>query len=113
VWRQPDAEFAAKATAQPDLYQRAAADRGAFWADQARELLDWDTPFTEVLDWSHAPVARWFADGRLNACVNAVDRHAAAGRGGGHRDARLRAHRRPALGRLRQLGLGSAIEPEE
>ena len=77
----PDPEFAAQATAQPDLYQRAKADRLAFWANQARELLEWDTPFTEVLDWSHAPVARWFADGRLNACVNAVDRHVAAGRG--------------------------------
>jgi len=77
----PDPEFAAQATAQPDLYQRAKADRLAFWANQARELLDWDTPFTEVLDWSHAPVARWFADGRLNACANAVDRHVAAGRG--------------------------------
>ena len=50
----PDPEFAAQATAQPDLYQRAKADRLAFWANQARELLDWDTPFTEVLDWSHA-----------------------------------------------------------
>ena len=40
----PDPEFAAQATAQPDLYQRAKADRLAFWANQARELLEWDTP---------------------------------------------------------------------
>jgi acetyl-CoA synthetase len=63
------------------MYAWARSDRLAFWAEQARSLLDWDTPFTEVLDWSGAPVARWFADGRLNACANAVDRHVAAGRG--------------------------------
>ncbi len=77
----PSAEFAAQANAQPEIYQRAASDRLGFWAEQAQSLLDWDTPFEEVLDWSEAPVARWFADGSLNACANAVDRHVAAGRG--------------------------------
>ncbi len=77
----PGAEFAAQANAHPEMYAWAQSDRLAFWAEQARSLLDWDTPFTEVLDWSRAPVARWFADGRLNACANAVDRHVAAGRG--------------------------------
>jgi len=77
----PSAEFAAQANAQSDLYAWAAADRVGFWADQARELLDWSTPFSETLDWSGAPVARWFADGTLNAAYNAVDRHVEAGRG--------------------------------
>ncbi|GIG22135.1 acetyl-coenzyme A synthetase [Cellulomonas chitinilytica] len=77
----PSAEFAAQANAQRDLYAWAAADRVGFWADQARELLDWSTPFSETLDWSGAPVARWFADGKLNAAYNAVDRHVEAGRG--------------------------------
>jgi acetyl-CoA synthetase len=77
----PDPEFAAQANAHPELYPWAAADRTRFWADQARELISWEKPFTEVLDWSGAPVARWFADGRLNACYNAVDRHVEAGRG--------------------------------
>jgi acetyl-CoA synthetase len=77
----PDPEFAAQANAHPELYPWAAADRAGFWADQARELISWQQPFTEVLDWSGAPVARWFADGRLNACYNAVDRHVEAGRG--------------------------------
>jgi len=77
----PSAEFAAQANAQSDLYAWAAADRVGFWADQARELLDWSTPFSETLDWSGAPVARWFADGKLNAAYNAVDRHVEAGRG--------------------------------
>src|SRR3712207_6673732 len=77
----PDPEFAAQANAHPELYPWAAADRTGFWADQARELISWQQPFSEVLDWSGAPVARWFADGRLNACYNAVDRHVEAGRG--------------------------------
>lgn len=77
----PDPDFAAQANARPELYAWAHADRLGFWAEQARLLLDWDTPFTEVLDWSGAPVARWFADGTLNACHNAVDRHVAAGNG--------------------------------
>nr|WP_202628110.1 acetate--CoA ligase [Cellulomonas sp. APG4] len=77
----PSAEFAAQANAQAELYERARADREGFWAEQARSLLSWSTDFSEVLDWSGAPVARWFADGRLNACYNAVDRHVEAGRG--------------------------------
>ena len=36
----PDAAFTAQAVAKPDLYDAAAADRLAFWADQARTLLD-------------------------------------------------------------------------
>ncbi|MFJ3403139.1 acetate--CoA ligase [Promicromonospora sp. NPDC090134] len=77
----PSAEFAAQANAQADLYEKASADRLEFWAGQARELVTWKTPFTETLDWSGAPVARWFADGTLNAAYNAVDRHVEAGNG--------------------------------
>ncbi len=76
----PSPEFAAGANATPALYAEAAADRLGFWADRARELT-WDTPFSEVLDWSGAPRARWFADGALNAAYNAVDRHVEAGLG--------------------------------
>ncbi len=77
----PDPQFSEHANAHPELYAWAAADRTGFWADQARELISWHRPFTEVLDWSGAPVARWFADGELNACYNAVDRHVEAGHG--------------------------------
>ena len=63
------------------LHAAAARDPEAFWAEQARRL-DWMRPFSdaEVLDWQ-APFARWFADGTLNASVNCVDRHVAAGNG--------------------------------
>ena len=77
----PSPEFAAHANVTAEAYDVAAADRLGYWADRSRELLTWHTPFTEVLDWSDAPVARWFADGTLNAAHNAVDRHVAAGRG--------------------------------
>ena len=77
----PSPDFASQANATADLYAWADADRAGFWADQARELLTWSTPFTQTLDWSDAPFARWFADGRLNAAYNAVDRHVEAGLG--------------------------------
>ncbi|QTE29703.1 acetate--CoA ligase [Pengzhenrongella sicca] len=77
----PDAEFSAQANAHAELYPWASADPERFWAEQARDLITWHEPFTEVLDWSNAPVARWFADGSLNACYNAVDRHVEAGNG--------------------------------
>ncbi|MEY4477252.1 MAG: hypothetical protein RJA31_756, partial [Actinomycetota bacterium] len=58
----PSAEFVANAVAKAEIYEQAATDRLGFWADQARNL-HWHKPFTEVLDWSNAPVARWFGDG--------------------------------------------------
>ena len=70
----PSAEFAANANLSAEAYERAAADPLAFWAEQANRLT-WATPFTEVLDWSDAPHAKWFADGELNVAVNCVDRH--------------------------------------
>jgi acetyl-CoA synthetase len=51
-----------------------------FWANQARQL-HWHEPFTETLDWSNAPFAKWFADGKINASFNALDRHVLAGQG--------------------------------
>jgi acetyl-CoA synthetase len=73
-------EFAAQANAKADLYRRADADRLGFWAEQASRL-SWQKPFTEVLDFSDAPFAKWFADGRLNVAYNCVDRHVEAGLG--------------------------------
>jgi acetyl-CoA synthetase len=77
----PTPEFTANAIAKPELYEAAAADRLAFWADQSRELLHWHTPFTQTLDWSDAPFAKWFADGKLNVAYNCLDRHVEAGIG--------------------------------
>ena len=48
---------------------------------QAKELLDWETEPTEGLDDSNPPFYKWFADGRLNASAQCLDRHVAAGSG--------------------------------
>jgi acetyl-CoA synthetase len=76
----PSKEFAAQANARDDLYQQAEQDRLAFWAEQANRL-SWDTPFSEVLDWSARPFAKWFTGGKLNVTYNCVDRHVEAGNG--------------------------------
>ncbi|KHK95344.1 acetyl-CoA synthetase, partial [Microbacterium mangrovi] len=76
----PSAEFAAQANAGAGVYAEASADRLGFWADRARELA-WQTPFTQVLDWSNPPFAKWFADGELNVAANCLDRHVEAGLG--------------------------------
>lgn len=76
----PPAQFAEQANAGEELYREAEQDRLAFWAEQANRL-SWATPFTEVLDWSEAPFARWFADGKLNVAYNCVDRHVEADHG--------------------------------
>jgi acetyl-CoA synthetase len=74
----PSAEFQAQAIARAELYEEAHADRLGFWANQARTLLSWDKPFTETLDWSNPPFARWFSDGTLNVAYNCLDRHVEA-----------------------------------
>jgi acetyl-CoA synthetase len=76
----PSGDFTAQANATADLYRQAEADRLAFWGTQANRL-SWETPFTEVLDWSGAPFAKWFVGGRLNVAYNCVDRHVEAGNG--------------------------------
>jgi acetyl-CoA synthetase len=76
----PPAQFAEQANAGAELYREAEEDRLAFWAKQANRL-SWATPFTEVLDWSEAPFAKWFSDGKLNVAYNCVDRHVEAGLG--------------------------------
>ena len=77
----PSAEFVANATikqAEFDALHKAAADDyEGFWANQAREMLDWHTPFTQTLDDSNAPFFKWFADGALNVTYNCIDRHLA------------------------------------
>jgi acetyl-CoA synthetase len=76
----PPADFAAAANATADLYAKADRDRVAFWDEQANRL-SWSSPYTQVLDWSDAPYAKWFVGGKLNVAYNCVDRHVEAGHG--------------------------------
>jgi len=57
------------------LCAQAVADPESFWRRLARENLLWRKPFTQVLDESHAPFYKWFADGQLNASYNCLDRN--------------------------------------
>ncbi len=77
----PSAEFKAQANLNdPAVYWKAAEDPQGYWAGRAREL-QWTKPFTEVLDWSNPPFAKWFQYGELNVAANCLDRHVAAGIG--------------------------------
>jgi acetyl-CoA synthetase len=75
----PSSEFSDAANAQPSIYQEASTDHVAFWEKQA-EALTWDRKWDTALEWK-APHAKWFIGGRINASVNALDRHVAEGRG--------------------------------
>jgi acetyl-CoA synthetase len=74
----PSEEFRAQAViADPEIYDRAAADWKGFWAEQAGAL-DWFRAWDTVLEWD-LPFARWFEGGTLNVSYNCLDRHVAAG----------------------------------
>jgi propionyl-CoA synthetase len=56
-----------------DFYRQSIDDPQTFWANEA-ELIDWQQPWSEVLDYSRPPFAKWFVGGTTNLCHNAVDR---------------------------------------
>lgn len=63
------------------LYARSIDDNDGFWLEQAQRI-DWIKAPALAGQWSYDPVdIKWFADGVLNICHNAVDRHVAAGKG--------------------------------
>jgi acetyl-CoA synthetase len=79
---EPPPEFVAQANwSDPEVYAGAAADSEGWWTALTRELLDWDTEPTQGLDASNPPFYKWFADGRLNASAQCLDRHVEAGNG--------------------------------
>ncbi|MCX8519946.1 MAG: acetate--CoA ligase [Rhodoferax sp.] len=82
----PSADFAKNAAipsmaAYHALCQEAETDYPGYWARLARQLLSWKVPFTQVLDDSKAPFFTWFADGKLNASYNCLDRNVEKGLG--------------------------------
>jgi acetyl-CoA synthetase len=81
--KRPASQQATHCTAEQydAMYARSIEDPDAFWLEQAQRL-DWSKAPTKGGEWSYDPVnIKWFADGTLNLCHNAVDRHVAAGRG--------------------------------
>ena len=76
----PSREFANQANAKKELYEQAQNNPLEFWDEQA-DRLKWDTRWQQTLDWSDAPVSKWFVGGKLNVAVNCVDRHVENGNG--------------------------------
>jgi acetyl-CoA synthetase len=75
-------EFRSRALlSDPAIYEQAAADPEAWWLEQSKQLLDWAREPSESLDESNPPFYKWFADGKINASANCLDRHVEAGRG--------------------------------
>ncbi|MEM7546325.1 MAG: propionyl-CoA synthetase [Pseudomonadota bacterium] len=66
--------------AYSDVYEGWQSDPEAFWMDAANSI-DWIRKPTRALFGENAPLYEWYADGEMNTCHNAVDRHVAAGRG--------------------------------
>ena len=64
----------------PAVYEPAAADPEAWWAEQA-EQLHWFQKWEQVLDDSDPPFYKWFTGGTLNVSYNCLDRHVEEGRG--------------------------------
>ncbi|KKN18136.1 hypothetical protein LCGC14_0958860 [marine sediment metagenome] len=77
----PSDAFIKTATIHADkldqMYKKADKDHEAFWADIAKEEIDWQTPFNQTLDTSNAPHFKWFLDGKLNVSYNCLDRQLA------------------------------------
>jgi propionyl-CoA synthetase len=61
-------------------YAQSMADPNEFWGNAAK-LVKWDKNPKVILDDSNPPLYRWFSDGMLNTCYNALDRHVIDGRG--------------------------------
>ncbi|HUV98835.1 MAG TPA: acetate--CoA ligase [Gallionella sp.] len=79
---EPSAEFVSQANvsgmqAYRALCASAEQDYPGFWANLARETLQWKKPFTKSLDESNAPFFKWFEDGELNVSYNCLDKHLA------------------------------------
>ena len=73
-----------------ETYERWRADPDGFWMEAARAV-DWDRAPSRA---RAGPDGAWFADGTLNGCWNAVDRHVEAG----HGDRTAIIHDSPATG---------------
>ena len=73
----PPPEFAARANAQPEIYDRSFEE---FWESEGRERVAWFEPFTKLYEWE-PPYAKWYLGGTLNVAWNCLDKHVEAGRG--------------------------------
>jgi propionyl-CoA synthetase len=88
-----------------DVYARSISDPDGFWGEQAA-LVDWVHRPGTVLDASAAPRYRWFTDGTLNTCYNALDRHVVGGRA----DQTALVYDSPVTGSVRRFSYAELLE---
>ena len=79
-YRERLARYRAGMAGYRELFDASISDPTAFWADAARAVT-WTREPKQILDDSNPPFYRWFPDGELNTCANALDRHVEGGRG--------------------------------
>ena len=102
---EPPEEFREQALIRDlSVHEEAAKDPVAWWLEQARAL-HWFVEPTQGLDDSNPPFYTWFADGKLNASYNALDRHVEAGLGD-----RVAFHWRGEEGEEREITYGWLLE---
>ncbi|XP_048404275.1 acyl-CoA synthetase short-chain family member 3, mitochondrial isoform X2 [Stegostoma tigrinum] len=61
-------------------FRKSVEEPEEFWSECAQEI-SWFKPWQKTLDFSNPPFVRWFVDGELNVCYNALDRHVENGLG--------------------------------
>ena len=61
-----------------EMYQESFQNKELFWSKVAKEHISWSKEFTKIKNTNfYDDVSiKWFEDGELNVCYNAVDRHA-------------------------------------
>src|SRR6266496_6641438 len=80
-WREeeyvkPPETFVKQANAaDPAILDRFSEEHFPECFEEYADLLTWDAKWDQILDTSNPPFWKWFVGGRLNACVNCVDRH--------------------------------------
>ena len=75
----PDSFIEQANVTDPTLHETFERNWPNCWT-RAADLLSWDEAYDTVLEAEDAPFYRWFADGRLNASYNCLDRHLESGR---------------------------------
>ncbi|XP_060695286.1 acyl-CoA synthetase short-chain family member 3, mitochondrial isoform X1 [Hemiscyllium ocellatum] len=67
-------------TSYESAFRKSVEEPEEFWSECAQEI-SWFKPWQKTLEFSNPPFARWFVDGEINVCYNALDRHVENGLG--------------------------------
>lgn len=71
-------QFMLKSSEYEATHKKSLEDKESFWMDYALKRIEWFKEPTQALDSSKAPFYKWFPDGEVNLCHNALDRHIAS-----------------------------------